>query len=265
VFPSILDLGFFRIPTYGVLLVTGIVVGLWTAHLRARKAGEIDPERVVDFGIWVALWGLLGSKLLLVLTEPAYVLSFEGIKGLLRAGGVFYGGLIAALVAAVVLVRRYHLALGPLVDTLAPSVALAHFFGRLGCFGAGCCYGAHCEKPWSVIYSHPLAAEVSGTPLGQPLHPTQLYEAAFNLLNYAFLAWLFGRRPRPGRVLASYLVVYGVGRFVLELWRGDPDRGFLLGGALSTSQGIAIGMILVGGGIFAWTQWTAAKQSRVKS
>jgi phosphatidylglycerol:prolipoprotein diacylglycerol transferase len=261
VFPSIIDFGFFRIPTYGVLLVTGIVVGLWTAHLRARKAGRLDPERVVDFGIWVALWGLLGGKLLLVVTEPAYVLSFEGLKGLLRAGGVFYGGLIAALVAAVVLVRRYHLELWPLVDTLAPSVALAHFFGRLGCFAAGCCYGAHCDKPWAVVFSHPLAAEISGTPLGQALHPTQLYEAAFNLANFAFLAWLFGRRPRPGRVLASYLMVYGVGRFVIEHWRGDPDRGFLLGGALSTSQGIAIGMVAVGLAIFVWSHLVARRQS----
>lgn len=260
-FPSIVDLGFFRIPTYGVMLVTGIVVGLWTAHLRARKAGQLDPERVVDFGIWIALWGLLGSKLLLVLTEPSYMLSLDGLKGLLRAGGVFYGGLIAALAAAVVLVRRYRLPLGPLVDTLAPSVALAHFFGRLGCFAAGCCYGAACERPWAVTFTNPLAAEVSGTPLGQSLHPTQLYEAVFNLANFAFLTWLFGRRPRPGRVLASYLTVYGVGRFVIELWRGDADRGFVLGGLLSTSQAIAIGMVAMGLGIFVWTQLAARQQS----
>lgn len=258
-FPSIVDLGFLRLPTYGVLLVTGIIVGLWTARLRARKAGVLDPERVVDFGIWVALWGLVGSKVLLVLTEPSYLTSLAGWKGLVRAGGVFYGGLIGALVAAVILVRRYRLPLGPLVDTLAPSVALGHFFGRLGCFAAGCCYGAHCELPWAVTFSHPLAAEVSGTPLGVPLHPTQLYEAAFNLCNYLFLAWLFGRRPRAGSVLAAYLVTYGVGRFVIEFFRGDPDRGFVLGGVLSTSQAIAVGMVLVGLAILVWT-WMAARR-----
>lgn len=251
--PSIVDFGFFRIPTYGVLLVVGIIVGLWTARLRARKAGLLDPDRVVDFGIWVALWGLVGSKLLLVVTEPGYLTSVEGWKGLLRAGGVFYGGLIGALVAAVILVRRYRLPLWPLVDTLAPSVALGHFFGRLGCFGAGCCYGSQCELPWAVTFSHPLAEDISGTPLGIHLHPTQLYEAVFNLCNYFFLAWLFSRRPRHGSVLASYLVTYGIGRFVIEYFRGDPDRGFLLGGMLSTSQGIAIGMVLVGAGILAWT------------
>lgn len=259
-FPSIVDFGLLRIPTYGVLLVTGIVMGLWTAHLRARRVGRLDPERVVDFGIWVALWGLAGSKLLLVVTEPGYVTSLQGLKGLLRAGGVFYGGLIGALVAAVVLVRRYHLQLWPLVDTLAPSVALGHFFGRLGCFGAGCCYGAHCDLPWAVTFSHPLAAEISGTPLGVHLHPTQLYEAGFNLCNYLFLAWLFGRRPRDGSVLASYLVTYGVGRFVIEFFRGDPDRGFVLGGVLSTSQAIAVGMVLVGLAILVG-RWMASRRA----
>lgn len=258
-FPSIVDLGFFRLPTYGVLLVTGIVVGLWTAHRRARRDGRLDPERVVDFGIWVALWGLAGSKLLLVITEPSYLASWQGLKGLLQAGGVFYGGLIGALVAAAVLTRRYHLEFWPLVDTLAPSVALGHFFGRLGCLAAGCCYGSHCDLPWAVTFSHPLTAEVSGTPLGVPLHPTQLYEAGFNLGNYLVLAWLFGRRPRDGSVLAAYLVSYGVGRFVIEFFRGDPDRGFLLGGLLSTSQGIAIGMVLVGAGILVWTR-TASRR-----
>jgi phosphatidylglycerol:prolipoprotein diacylglycerol transferase len=251
VHPVLIDLGFLEIPTYGVLLVTGITCGLLLARLRARSRG-LDGDHIFDLGLWVALWGLVGSKVLLVITEPAYVTSVAGFVGLLRAGGVFYGGLIGALLAAIVLFRRYHLPLLPTLDVLAPSVALGHFFGRLGCFAAGCCYGASCHEPWAVTFSDLKAHQISGTPLGVPLHPTQLYEAAFNLANYGLLAWIFKRQPRAGTVIGAYLVVYGAGRFCIELLRGDPDRGFLLGGMVSTSQAIALVMIPLGIAVWVW-------------
>ena len=249
-FPTFVDLGFLRVPMYGVLLVIGVALGLFTAHRRAQRVG-LPAEQVVDFALWVVLWGLFGAKALLAVTEPVYLRSPQALLSLLRAGGVFYGGFIAAVIAAIVLLRRYGLPFTPVVDALAPSVALAHFFGRLGCFAAGCCYGAVCDKPWAVVFTNPLAAEISGTPLGLRLHPTQLYEAAFNLANYAFLAWLFRRRPPAGTVLGSYLVSYGIARFLIEFLRGDPDRGFVLGGALSTSQGIALVMVPLGIGLIA--------------
>jgi len=259
VFPVLIDLGFVQIPTYGALLVTGIALGLFLAARRASATG-LPGERVADLGLWVALWGIFGAKALLVVTEPGYLSSLSGLWALFRAGGVFYGGFIAAVAAAVVLFRRYRLPFFPVADALAPSVALGHFFGRLGCFAAGCCYGAHCSKPWAVVFTHPLAAQISGTPLGIPLHPTQLYEAAFNLANYAFLAWLYRRRPRAGTVLAAYLMAYGVARFVIEFFRGDPDRGFVLGGELSTSQAIAAAMVVIGLGVVVWT-WHRDKQA----
>jgi phosphatidylglycerol:prolipoprotein diacylglycerol transferase len=246
--PRLIDLGFFSIPTYGVLLVTGIALGIWTAGRRATAAG-LPGEKVADLAFWVVLWGLVGAKALLIVTAPSYLTSLANLWWLLRSGGVFYGGLIGAIVAAYVLLRRYRIPFMPAADVLAPSVALGHFFGRLGCFSAGCCYGAICHEPWGVVFTNPLAHSISGTPLGVPLHPTQLYEAALNIANYGFLAWLYRRRPRTGAVIASYLMVYGVGRFVIEFFRGDEDRGFVLGGALSTSQAIAIGMVLLGAAI----------------
>lgn len=246
--PILVDLGFIQLPTYGVLLAVGLVLGLWSARRRAIHA-PLPPEKVVDFGVWVVLGGLLGGKLLLLVTEPSYLSSPQGLLSLLRAGGVFYGGLIGALVTAALLVRRWQLPFWPLADTLAPSVALGHVFGRLGCFFAGCCYGASCEAPWAVVFTDPKAAEISGTPLGVPLHPTQLYEAAFNLANYLFLAWLFRKtvaRGLRGQVLGFYLANYGVARFAIEFFRGDPDRGFVLGGLFSTSQAIALVMVPLG-------------------
>jgi len=251
VHPVLIDLKFFQIPTYGVLLYSGIVLGIWLASRRARLVG-LPGDKVMDLGAWVVLWGLAGSKLLLAITDPSYLGSLAGLWGLVRAGGVFYGGLIGALVAAFVLLRRYGLPFLRVADVLAPSVALGHAFGRLGCFSAGCCYGRSCSASWGVVFSHPLAAEISGTPLGVPLIPTQLYEAAFNLANYVFLAWLFRRHFRPGTVLAAYLIGYGIARFVIEFFRGDADRGFVLGGVLSTSQAIAAVMVPLGIGILVW-------------
>jgi phosphatidylglycerol---prolipoprotein diacylglyceryl transferase len=262
-FPTLINLGFIRIPTYGVMLVTGIVVALFLAQRRANKAG-LPGNKIADLGFWVVLWGLLGAKIMLVITEPSYLSSLSGLWWLLRSGGVFYGGLIGALAAAAVLLVRYRLPFLPVADVLVPSVALGHFFGRLGCFSAGCCYGKACSLPIGVTFSNPLAHEVSGTPLGVPLYPTQLFEAVFNFFNWIFLAWLFRRHLRPGTVLAAYLIGYGTARFIIEFYRGDADRGFVFGGALSTSQAIAAVMVPLGIGILIWTA-LRHKRSRVKS
>ena len=260
--PVLVDLGFFQLPTYGVLLFLGIALGIYLAARRAKLVG-LDGGRIADLGAWVVLWGLAGAKLLLLVTDPSYLTSLAGVWGLLRAGGVFYGGLIGAVGAAVVLFRRYRLPFFTTADVLVPSLALGHFFGRLGCFSAGCCYGASCSLPWAVTFTQPLAHEISGTPLGVPLHPTQLYEAAFNLANYAFLAWLFRRRPAPGVVLGAYLISYGTARFIIEFFRGDPDRGFVLGGALSTSQAIAAIAVPVGIALVVWAGRRAGSGARV--
>lgn len=251
-FPTLIELGPIAMPTYGVLLVIGLTLGLLTARARANAAG-LAGDRALDLGLWVMLWGLVGSKLLLVITEPGYLSSWRSALGLVRAGGVFYGGLLGALAAAAVLLRRWREPALPMIDVLVPSVALGHFFGRLGCFAAGCCYGsAACGHCLSVTFSDPRAADLSGTPLHLPLHPVQLYEAGFNLVNYLLLAWLFRRRLRPGTVLAVYLITYGAARFALELLRGDPDRGFVLGGVLSTSQLIAALLVPAGLGLLVW-------------
>jgi phosphatidylglycerol:prolipoprotein diacylglycerol transferase len=250
-FPTLVRLGPIAIPTYGVLLAIGIGLSLFTAGRRARLT-PFPPEAVVDVGLWIVLGGLAGAKLLLVVTDPSYLRSFSGVLSLLRAGGVFYGGLAGAVLAAAVLLRRYRLPFFPVADVLIPSVALGHFFGRLGCFSAGCCFGRACSEPWAVVFTNPTAAEISGTPLHVPLHPTQLYEAFFNLCNYVLLAWLFRRRLPPGAVLGTYLITYGTARFVIEFFRGDVDRGFVFGGLLSTSQLAAAIAVPLGVALVLW-------------
>jgi phosphatidylglycerol:prolipoprotein diacylglycerol transferase len=128
-------------------------------------------------------------------------------------------------------------------DAAIPATLVGLSFGRIGCFLRGCCWGSPTASPLALVYSD---FDAPARPIVVPLHPTQLYEAVLNFANYGVLAWLYKRRPAPGVVLSAYLIVYGVGRFVIELFRGDADRGFVLGGMLSTSQAIAIGMVVVG-------------------
>jgi len=250
--PILIDLGFFQLPTYGLLLATGVVVALLTLRRRADRAG-MDGANLVDFALWLVIWALVGAKLLLVIVElPRYLRDPASLLGVFRAGGVFLGGFIAAVIAAAVLLRRYQLGTLPTFDVITPSLALGQAIGRLGCLMAGCCWGAACDLPWAITYTDPVAAERLGTPLHQAVHPFPIYASLFDFGLYLLLAALFARRLAAGTVFATYLVLYGIGRFALEWTRGDVVRGFVLDGLLSTSQLISLGLIVVGVGLHIW-------------
>ncbi len=250
--PVLIDLGFWQIPSYGLLLALGVVVALWTAGRRARTRG-LEADRVIDLGLWIVIWALLGSKLTLVVIElPRYLSNPHELLALVRAGGVFLGGFVTGVVAAAVLLRRYELPALLTLDTLAPSVALGQAIGRLGCLAAGCCWGSHCDAPWAITYSNPIAAEKLGTPLGIPASPISGLLVLRQPVIFAGLSWFYRQRPEPGRVFATYLLLYGPARFVLEWTRGDAARGFVFGGALSTSQFISVVMIVAGFGLHLW-------------
>ncbi|HSL18708.1 MAG TPA: prolipoprotein diacylglyceryl transferase [Methylomirabilota bacterium] len=250
--PILIDLGFYQLPTYGVLVAAAVLVALWTIYARAEGAG-MDAPRVVDFALWLVVWALLGAKILLVVVEWRRYLSDPAqLLGLVRAGGVFLGGFIAAVAAAVILLRRYRLEALPTFDVIVPSLALGQAIGRVGCLMAGCCWGSACELPWAVTYSDPAAAANVGTPLHVALHPFPAYAALFNFSLFLVLSLLHRSRPAPGRVFATYLVLYGAGRFLLELTRGDAARGLYFDGLLSTSQLITAALVVVGIAMHWW-------------
>lgn len=243
--PELLHLGPVVLPSYGAALGVAFLLAVLLLKRRAPAYG-VDSETAVDMGIWLILSGLLGAKLLLLVVEgPGYYLtSFRGLLELFRAGGIFYGGLLGALAAGVFFVRVKKVPFLDFADAAAPAVALGQAVGRLGCLAAGCCWGSRCTKPWAITFTDPHAGENVGVPMGVPLHPTQLYEAAglFVLLG---LILAFGRGRVPGRTFSLYLVGAAVLRFVVELYRGDP-RGTVPGTDLSTSQGIAVALFAVG-------------------
>lgn len=243
--PELLRLGPIVLPSYGAALGLAFVLGILLLRRRAPEYG-VDRETAVDMGIWLILSGLLGAKLLLLVVEgPAYYLSsFRGLLELFRAGGVFYGGLLGALVAAVFFVKVKKVPFLAFADAAAPAVALGQAIGRIGCLAAGCCWGGQCAKPWAITFTDPKAGENVGVPIGVPLHPTQLYEA-LGLMTLVGLVLWFGKGRVPGRTFSVYLVGAAILRFVVELFRDDP-RGTVPGTDLSTSQGIAVGLFVLG-------------------
>jgi phosphatidylglycerol---prolipoprotein diacylglyceryl transferase len=238
------QIGPLTLHTYGVLLALAFLAGLWVVSVQAKKAG-LDATVITDMAVYVLIGGLVGAKLLLLLIEWSYYSKHPGeIWGLLQSGGVFYGGLLGAFPVAWWFARRHHLDGWRTADVLAPGVALGQSIGRLGCFAAGCCYGRPAEVPWAVTFHDVYATRQVGTPIDTPLHPTQLYESLATLVIFVFLRWLWGHKRFEGQVTLAYVFLYAAARFVIEFYRGDAARGMVLGGWLSTSQFIAILMIL---------------------
>jgi len=248
--PNLLHIGDFPVHSYGTLIAFGLVVGVALAVRRGRSVGFATGVSL-DLTFYALVAGLLGARLAYVIMHAGdYARLCAGV-GLPRSFGqqvadctaalrfwqgglVFLGGALLAAGVVLFFARRRQLALGDVADVLAPSLSVAHVFGRLGCFLVGCCYG----KPWeagvhfppeSVAYTELLAdrAMPAGALATPGLHPTQIYEAAGELLIFLGLLWLWRRRKFPGAVALAYAAAYGVLRFLVEIFRGDQARGFL--------------------------------------
>jgi phosphatidylglycerol---prolipoprotein diacylglyceryl transferase len=239
VHPILLELGPLTLYSYGVLLASAYLLGLWTAVRRANAAG-LDGNRVLDLGIWVIIAALVGAKALLFVVDFRYFTSsWDNFMMLVRSGGVFYGGLIAAVLVCIYQLRKHRLPLWTSGDLFAPGIALGYMVGRLGCLLAGCCYGRPTEVAWAITFTDPAAAMNVGTPLGVPLHPTQVYEALAGLVILVTLLATEGLGRRfPGRTFWLFVLMYSVLRFGIEFFRGD-ERGVVFA-VMSTSQFISV-------------------------
>jgi phosphatidylglycerol:prolipoprotein diacylglycerol transferase len=243
--PVLLEFGFIKVFTYGLLVAGGFVMGIFLASRLAAREG-LEPERIVDLSFYVLVASLLGARLLYVVIEHKYFLAhpLEAFK-IWKGGLVFYGGLMGAMAAGVVYIRKHDLPLWKVGDVIAPSLAIGQAIGRWGCFFAGCCYGVKTDVPWAITFTD----EKSLAPLNIPLHPTQIYLSLNALLIFAILIWLLKRKSFDGQVLWTYGVLYSIGRFIIEYFRGD-DRGYAVDDLFSTSQ--FIGLFFLALSVFMW-------------
>jgi phosphatidylglycerol:prolipoprotein diacylglycerol transferase len=220
-FPWLLHIGNYQLPSYGVLVALAFIAAL-------ALASKFGKERGMDKDC--ALVGMLGAKLLMIAMDPEFRAHPSQIftMEVLQSAGIFYGGFILAVVFAVVYMMRQHLPVLKTCDVFAPGVAIGHGIGRLGCFAAGCCWGKQTNLPWAVTFTHTDAT--TGVPLNVPLHPTQLYEALGEGIICLGLIWLLKRPHRDG---------YGLVRFAVEFVR-DHDASNPFGGPFVLEQWIAL-------------------------
>ncbi len=253
--------------TYGILVAGGFLVAMSVAARGAERTG-LDRDKVLDLSFGILVAAMVGSRILFIIVNwDDYAHDLAGIFQFWKGGLVFYGGFIGAVLFSLWYMRRHEMQFLPYADVMAPTVAIGQALGRLGCFSAGCCWGAACDPhyafaarfpPESLAYQSQVSTHLitAGSPTTVPIHPTQLYESFGCALLFLFLTYWRSRKRFNGELLALYLMLYAPLRALVETFRGDEERGrvfnFLGGWArhawwnLSTSELISIGIFAAG-------------------
>lgn len=247
-FPVLFEFGSFRFYSYGFFIILGYFAGLIIA-IRQGKHQNVSRKFIVDTAFYGLLIGLVGARLLYIFTNPGvFDDDWYMLFAIWQGGGAYYGGFVCSLLWAYFFCKWKGVPLGKLFDLASPSVAIAHAFGRVGCFAAGCCHGDICHFPWGFYFNTSFVAKELR---GLPLHPTQLYEAFGLFLIFFFLLFWQKKKRYQGQTFVWYLLSYGILRFLLETVRADDDRGYIFTNYLSTSQFISV--VLIGLALFiAW-------------
>ncbi|MBI3535767.1 MAG: prolipoprotein diacylglyceryl transferase [Deltaproteobacteria bacterium] len=239
--PILIKLGPIPIHGYGLMIAIGFLISIYVLRKLAARS-KLDPEKIVDLAFWCLIIGFLGSRILFAITRfndfASDPVSFLRIW---EGGFVFFGGLLAVIPFVMWYFKKYKLPAWKTVDVLSVGVVLSHAFGRLGCFLAGCCHGKPTGSNWGVKFYSDL---VEPALHGINLHPTQLYESSALFLLFFGLLWIFKIKRFDGQVALTYFIVYPIIRSVIEVFRGDVIRGFIIEDVLSTSQFISIFVII---------------------
>jgi prolipoprotein diacylglyceryl transferase len=248
----------FELHNYGVLIALGFTVGIYLAVRQARREG-IPAYIILDLAFWIVIAAMVGSRILFIIVNmDDYIAQPINLLKIWQGGLVFYGGLIGAVLATWMYTQQHKLNFLHLADVLIPSVAIGHVFGRLGCFAAGCCHGMPTGiEGFGVVFTDPGTVVARNHLLGIPLHPTQLYDALGELIIFVVLIFLRRRKRFHGQLFIAYLIMYPILRSIVEMFRGDYERGMLLNidlfgspepDILSTSQ--LISLLIAVGAIF---------------
>lgn len=238
---DLFSVGPFTVHGYGLMMAIAILTAYYLVERGAKKKG-MDYEKIFPLAIWAVVGGLLGAKILYLLTRLQDLIADPSlIVHCLKDGFVVYGSIIGGILAAWIFCRKSKLNFLQVFDLIVPYLALAQGIGRIGCLLAGCCYGMEVSEsnPIGIVFHNSAYA-----PNEVPLMPTQIISSALNFLHFAVLMLLSGKLKKNGQLAGCYLIFYSIGRFILEYFRGDLIRGSV--GAFSTSQFIAIFMGIAG-------------------
>lgn len=238
---DLFSIGPFTVHGYGLMMAIAILTAYFLVERGAKKRG-MDENKIFTLAVWAVAGGLLGAKLLYLLTRlPDLMADPSLLIHCLKDGFVVYGSIIGGILAAWIYCKRSGLVFLDVFDLIVPYLALAQGIGRIGCLLAGCCYGMEVSEnnPIGIVFETSAYA-----PNHVHLLPTQIISSALNFLHFAVLMLLSRRLKTSGQLAGCYLIFYSAGRFILEFFRGDLIRGNV--GTLSTSQFIAIFMAAAG-------------------
>ena len=242
--PVLIQIGDIAIPSYGLMLVISFLAALWYVKRKARKI-DILPNVIENLAFYLMLGVIVGGRLLYVIFHwEQYDQDMFGIFRIWEGGMMYFGGFIGGFLAGTLYLKKLGLSILKICDLVAPALGLGLFFTRLGCFLNGCCFGTPSNLPWAVQFPDQCVAGAS--PVGdQPLHPTQLYAAAFGLALFFFLDKQLNKPHYRGEIFSLYLISYGAFRFGIDFIRYyENSANFWV------NQIIAFGLIAFGAIIF---------------
>ena len=247
--PILFEFGPIKIFTYGLMLAIAFLSAIYIGSREAKRLG-LPVEKFYDMCFYAVVGALVGSRLLYILLDVRPFLEHPFKIFALWEGGLdFQGGVVLALVLTFFYIRKHQLPWRPTLDALALGIPVGQFFGRIGCFMAGCCYGKPSNLPWAVTFTDPHTL----CPLKGPVHPAQLYEGFLALGIFGMLSVLKTRKRFDGQILVAYFFLAGLVRFVVEFFRSPTDyRGPVLFWSMPLTQVIALGLALVSGALLLW-------------
>ena len=237
--PELFEIGKYTIYTYGFLIALGAFLAYWYTGYQAKKQFGLPYDKTQTLIILIIIAAVVGGKFFMIFEAPG---KYLGNPSLLFKnfgnGFVFYGSLIFAVPTVYFFIRRHKLPVFPMLDIIAGTACIVHALGRLGCFFAGCCYGIPTDSFFGMNFKE-------GNGIDQHLHPTQLYEFTLISAIFLYILWKKQRKEFHGQLFLSYLVLYAIGRGVIEVFRGDEARGYVIDDILSISQFISLILIAV--------------------
>jgi phosphatidylglycerol:prolipoprotein diacylglycerol transferase len=250
-YPKLFTIGSFSLHTYGLMVALGFLASLLIVK-RESALYKLPGDYMSDTAMWGVIAGLVGARILYIITRLSEFMAhpMEMFK-IWNGGIVWYGGMIAGAAVVIWRAKRVKFPILLVLDVCSPAAVLGHAIGRLGCFFTGYYYGKPTTMPWGVAFHSP---DTIASPRGTPLHPTQLYMFIEKVIIFACLIAIrkywkgtgAESQKKNGLVIASYLMLYAIGRSIVEVYRGDSIRGFVVENLISTSQFISIFMFLAG-------------------
>ena len=230
-----------KIYGYGLMIMIGIIAALFLLSYRSKKK-QYNEDNIWDMAILAIICGIIGGKVLYIITDIKNIVEQPSILKNIGNGFVIYGAIFGGILAVYLYSKKKGWNVLSVFDLVIPSLPLAQGFGRIGCFLAGCCYGSVTTLPIGVEFPNSPFA-----PANVHVHPTQIYSSVFDFMLALFLLWYDRKERKKGRVFSLYLIIYSIGRFLIEFLRDDP-RGSV--SIFSTSQFISLFIVLIGVALF---------------